>query len=129
MTPGYWTVLVDNEVIGANYITFRIHVNQHAYRLYPSPSGPLPQYALLYLIVNIIFSAIYSLLGGTNLEGKLYIFRNCSQGTNYYWNEFKCTTVPKSFDFVFEATVIIELLSFLSYYSGVEWAGNINYNT
>ena len=60
----------------------------------PSPSDPLPHYALLYFVVYIIFSAISSLLGGTNVEGKLYIFRNCSQGNNYYWNDFKCTTVP-----------------------------------
>lgn len=35
----------------------------------------------------------------------------------------------KSFDLVFEDTVIIYFLSFLAYYSVVEWAGNINYNT
>ena len=57
------------------------------------------------LIVYIIFSAICPLLGGTNIEGKLYIFRNCSQGTNYYCNDLKCTTIKKSCDLVFEVTV------------------------
>ena len=36
--------------------------------------------------------------------------------------------VPNSFDFLFQGTVIIGLLSFLANYSGVGWAGNINYN-
>ena len=105
VTAGYSTVLVDNEIIDANYLTKHL-LNSASMLINTRPdcipvrlirylTTPCCIYSAIYsLIFSLIFFAIYSLLGGTNVEGKLYIFRNCSQGNNYYWNDFKCTTVP-----------------------------------
>lgn len=79
ITAGYWTVLVGDDVIDANNITK--HLLNSVFMLIDTCLSCIPVrlvhwlYALLYFAVYIAFSLIYWQLGGTNIEGKPYIYK------------------------------------------------------
>lgn len=79
VTVGYWTVLMGNDKIDANNITK--HLLNSVFMVIDTWLSRIPvrlihcSYALLYFIVYILFSVIYWLLGGTNVEEKQYIYK------------------------------------------------------
>ena len=78
VTVGYWTVLVGDDIIDANNITK--HALNSVFMLIDTCLCSIPVrlvhwlYALLYFAVYLAFSVIYWQLGGTNIQGKPYIY-------------------------------------------------------
>ena len=78
VTAGYWSVLFDNDSVNANNITK--HALNSVFMLIDTCLSSIPVrlvhwvYALLYFVVYLAFSVIYWQLGGTNLQGKPYIY-------------------------------------------------------
>ena len=78
VTAGYWSVLVGDDIINANNITK--HALNSVFMLIDTWLSSIPirlvhwLYALLYLATYVLFSVIYWLLGGTNNQGKPYIY-------------------------------------------------------
>ena len=79
VTVGYWTVLKGNEKVDANNITK--HLLNSVFMVIDMWLSRIPVrlihcfYVFLYFIVYILFSVIYWLLGGTNVEEKQYIYK------------------------------------------------------
>ena len=79
ITAGYWTVLIGDDVVDANNITK--HALNSVFMLIDTVVSSIPMhflhwfYALLYFAVYLLFSVIYWQLGGTNDQGKSYIYK------------------------------------------------------
>lgn len=71
ITAGYWTVLVGDDPIDANNITK--HALNSVFMVFDTCLSAIPIrlfhsiYPFLYLVIYIVFSIIYWLLGGTNI--------------------------------------------------------------
>lgn len=89
ITAGYWTVLVGDDPIDANNITK--HALNSVFMVFDTCLSAIPIrlfhsiYPFLYLVIYIVFSIIYWLLGGTNIQGDPFIY----EALNY--NDFDPT--------------------------------------
>ena len=89
ITAGYWTVLVGDDLIDGNNITK--HALNSVFMVLDTCLSAVPirlfhsLYPFLYLVIYIIFSVIYWLLDGTNIEGEAFIY----EALNY--NDFDPT--------------------------------------
>ena len=78
VTAGYWTILVDGDVIDANNITK--HALNSVFMVIDTAISSMPvhlvhwPYALLYFAVYLIFTVIYWQAGATNLRGDPFIY-------------------------------------------------------
>jgi len=78
ITAGYWTVLVGDDPIDANNITK--HALNSVFMVIDTCLSSIPIrlyhsiYPLLYLVIYIVFSVIYWLLDGTNIQGEPFIY-------------------------------------------------------
>ena len=78
ITTGYWSVLIGSDPIDANNITK--HALNSVFMVIDTCLSSIPirllhsLYVLLYLLIYIAFSVFYWLAGGTNVEGKPYIY-------------------------------------------------------
>ena len=79
ITAGYWTVLVGDDPIDANNITK--HALNSVFMVIDTCLSSVPIrlfhsiYPFLYLVVYIVFSIIYWLLDGTNIQGDPFIYK------------------------------------------------------
>lgn len=78
VTAGYWSILVGDDVIDANNITK--HALNSVFIVIDTFLSSMPVhllhwlYALLYFAVYLLFTVIYWQAGGTNDEGKPYVY-------------------------------------------------------
>ena len=83
ITTGYWSALIGSDPIDANNITK--HALNSVFMVIDTCLSSIPirllhsLYVLLYFLIYIAFSVFYWLAGGTNVEGKPYIYG----GLNY----------------------------------------------
>jgi len=80
VTAGYWSVLADDNPVDANNITK--HALNSVFMVIDTSLSAIPVrllhslYALLYIVIYLVFSIIYWLLDGTNNQGNTYIYKS-----------------------------------------------------
>ena len=80
VTAGYWTVLAGDDPVDANNITK--HALNSVFMVVDTSLSAIPVrllhflYALLYLLIYVVFSFIYWFLGGTDNQGNTYIYKS-----------------------------------------------------
>ena len=110
VTAGYWTVLFEDHALDANSITK--HVLNSVFMLIDTCLSSVPVrlvhwlYALLYFAVYLLFSVIYWQLGGTNIQGKPYIY----SALNY--DDFKAKAGGLLVAFLLLALPLLQLFLF-----------------
>lgn len=107
ITVGYWTVLIEDDVIDANNITK--HALNSVFMVIDTAVSSIPMrflhwlYALLYIAVYLLFSVIYWQLGGTNNRGRPYIYKALD------YNDFQLRTGGLLVGFMFVVLPLLHL--------------------
>ena len=110
ITAGYWTILFENDTVDANNITK--HALNSVFMVIDTSLSSIPirlfhwVYALLYLVIYILFSVFYWLAGGTNNQGKPYIYSALNYG------DFPTTTAILIVVFLLVVLPILHLIYF-----------------
>ena len=110
ITAGYWTILFENDTVDANNITK--HALNSVFMVIDTFLSSIPirlfhwVYALLYLVIYILFSVFYWLAGGTNNQGKPYIYSALNYG------DFPTTTAILLVVFLLMVLPILHLIYF-----------------
>lgn len=110
ITVGYWTILVGDDPIDANNITK--HALNTVFMVIDTWLSAVPirlfhsLYPFLYLVIYLIFTVIYWLLGGTNRHGEPFIY----EALNY--NDFDPTLGSLLVVFIVVVLPILHLILF-----------------
>ena len=110
VTAEYWTILFKDHAVDANSITK--HALNSVFMLIDTCLSSIPVrlvhwlYALLYFAVYLLFSVIYWQLGGTNVQGKPYIY----SALNY--DHFKAKTGGVLVGFLLLVLPLLQLFLF-----------------
>lgn len=110
VTAGYWNVLFEDHAVDANSITK--YVLNSVFMLIDTSLSSIPVrlvhglYTLLYFAVYLLFSVIYWQLGGTNVQGKPYIY----SALNY--DDFKAKAGGLLIAFLLLALPLLQLFLF-----------------